>query len=634
MVRRLADEYAARTGASELPVAAVGDVTRVVPVAPVTAVLFPRPGGRPELESAEGGAVELPVVCPDELAGRPVRLSVANVPGKVREEVMRCPEVGAQWLLHLADLKPGQKMTAVAFLRGMPEARITAAVKDPRPTTTLRVALGIAETGAVERFVPAHFRVVAQPEGGRPTTLIERTLDPAHRPSDRGWIEEELALGPAHVSGAGDLRLSFEGEPAGDQEVPAFPVWGDPTIVEPSPGGRPNVVLISLDTLRADQLGCYGNHRATSPAIDRLASQGTLFESVIAQAPWTLPSHVTMLSGLYSCVHGVTSGGLGHHLPVGIHPLAEVLRREGYTTAAFTEDAYLEAGVFARGFGLYRANANNDQYKVEDTVASALTWLRARAREPFFLFVHTYQTHAPYFSRPAHDGEHPALAAYNAAIRFVDHTLAGLFDALDGLGLGERTILVVTSDHGEAFDEHGHSGHGKSLYEEELRVPLVWRAPGLVAPGRRVGGLVGLLDVAPTILDLLGVEVPSTFQGRSLAAALRPGKGEPRLPDRLLFSENSIHEVQVAVRAASWKVFFEDGQPMRGFSLDVDPDERHPVGDGPLVETAERERARFSAECERVRAAVGVALPATPPSTAGPPDPEHERRLRALGYLD
>src|SRR5262249_49317624 len=151
------------------------------------------------------------------------------------------------------------------------------------------------------------------------------------------WVEVQA---PLDMLANTDVRLAFQAVSRVRSEWPVTPVWGNPTIFEPvaAPAPRPNVVLVSLDTLRPDQLGVYGASRPTSPTIDRLAAEGTLFETAITAAPWTLPSHLTMLSGVYSCVHGLVTGAIFQRLTPGIHSLAAILRADGWTTAAFTED--------------------------------------------------------------------------------------------------------------------------------------------------------------------------------------------------------------------------------------------------------------------------------------------------------
>jgi arylsulfatase A-like enzyme len=640
VTHRLADEVAQARGESEAATANVGDVTRYVPIAPVVQVVHPPAGESPDMTADSEGVLRIGFRCPPALAGRPAVAQVI-LPSWSRDDVITCPrDAGASLPLAVGGRRPGERVGVIVLVRGMPADRAETGWLRVPPAAVLRVALGGADPAPAAEATPTRFRLLGESRQGARVTLLEETLDPARRADDRTWRDFEIAL---DAVGDDDLRFVFESEAAGAGTRPAFAVWGDPLVLGRAPGpAPPNVVLVSLDTLRPDALGCYGRARPTSPALDRLAREGTLFEVAVAPAPWTLPSHLTMLTGLHGCVHGLEKGGLGHRLSPGIRPLADFLRAHGYATAAFTENAYMEAAVFQRGFGLYRANASSDPAKVEDTVASARTWLAAHAQVSFFLFVHTYQTHGPYSSPASYramfaSSEEPAPTAawpspvYDAAVRYTDTSLAALFADVDQLGLAERTLVVVTSDHGEAFGEHGHHGHGKSLHEEEVRVPFIWRGPGRVAAGRRVGDLVGLIDVTPTILDLVGIEAPPGLTGRSLVPWLATGGPAPVATPRTLFSENRLRTPQLAVRTERWKAIFENGT-RRLFSLATDPGEDRPVHDGPELEEALRMRERFEADCQQQRATVGHD--AAPLPSLLPPDPQQQERLRALGYVE
>jgi arylsulfatase A-like enzyme len=302
------------------------------------------------------------------------------------------------------------------------------------------------------------------------------------------------------------------------------------------------------------------------------------------------------------------------------------------------------ADIFAAGFGRYAEFGNSMQAKVDETVAAAIDWLRGNPNRPFFLFVHTYQTHDPYWAPPAYasmfttpPGDGPPeqarkLAQYDRSIRHTDTVLGGLFDDLGQLGLADHTLVVVTSDHGEAFGEHGYDGHGKTMHDELLRVPLVFRAPGLVATGRRVPGMVGLIDVVPTILDLVSIEPPPALHGVSLKPFLRPGSAPDRVPPRMLFAENELDHPRVAARTDRWKILF-DGPTVEVFDLAADPGERSPLPPGTEAPVPDEVHRTFDGECQRVREAIAQGAPSASTLPPSLPDPERERRLRALGYL-
>src|SRR5262245_10808250 len=353
------------------------------------------------------------------------------------------------------------------------------------------------------------------------------------------------------------------------------------------------------------------------------------------------------------CAHGIVGLGLGKAFPDGVVPLAEHLRDAGYTTAAFTEDGFVDPVSFARGSGSYWENRDGDD-RAPTTVAHAAAWLCDEATEPFFLFFHTYQPHDPYFSPPeyermlsAADGTaHPASAVphgqellkYDAAVRYTDTAVAPLLDAVRSGRRGSRTLLVITSDHGEGFGEHGGGerggvGHGAELYEEALRVPLIFSGPGLVATGRRVPGLVGVVDVTPTIVDLLGFPVPTGISGVSLAPQVRAGSTVPPVAERILFSENSLHDrYRLAARWPGWKAVW-DTPGLQTFDLDRDPGELQLVTSADLTDQATAARARFEQECARQQAEIAAAG-SRQAQPAALPDPERQRQLKALGYVE
>jgi arylsulfatase A-like enzyme len=301
--------------------------------------------------------------------------------------------------------------------------------------------------------------------------------------------------------------------------------------------------------------------------------------------------------------------------------------------------------VFQPGFDFYTYPGRSER-GVERTTAEARRWLLDHARWPFFVFFHTYQVHEPYQSRPRFrrmfaraktSGRTIPSDDYDAAVRYTDAVLASLFTTLEEAGVADRTIVIVTSDHGEAFAEHGAYGHGNAMYEQVLRVPFIWRAPGLVAAGRRVPGLVGLVDVAPTVLDLLGLPIPPVVQGTSLAAFLRSQPDAPSsAAGRVLFAENSRRGPYTLVaRSETWKAFFDPDGKTRVYSLATDPGERNPESGAGSAPAAAAARARFLEECARGRKLLADDAAPTPVSVPAPAeDPDREQRLRALGYVE
>ncbi len=648
--RRLADEIAAAAGRPAAALEEIRGVRRIVLQPAVAEALLPAVHGL-DIEEA-GDHVEVSFRCPAALRGRPVAVAAGAAEALVSWSGVvsgrgRCPDgAGTPLRIRLPRLDGGAG--ALWIVRGLPQDRTDVPAITLHPGARLRTALGLLPLMPAAPLAAADFRVTATNATGQSATVLERRLDPRAAPADGDWVDVDLDLEPVRHTLGPEIRLTFEAADVGGEAGPAtFPVWGDPTIEWlPADGVPPrrSVVLISLDTLRADRLGTYGARRPTTPALDALAAESTLFETAIAPAPWTLPSHTSMMTGLPECVHGM-SGTIGKPFPAGLVPLAQRLRRAGYATAAFTEDGFVDATSFTRGFAYYRENRSGVD-RAPTTVAHALEWLRTHSAQPFFLFVHTYQAHEPYFAAPPyadmfadrHDTDglravNPQdLAKYDAAVRYTDAAITPLLEALRAAPDNDRTLLVVTSDHGEGLGERGYVGHGRSLHEEVLHVPLLIHAPGLVATGRRVPGLVGVIDVTPTILDLVGLPVPAGITGTSLAPqALASARPAP-VPERALFIENNLDHYRLAIRWPRWKATWDDGGPVIT-DLEHDPAERAPVRDEARAGAAAAERERFEQMCQRERAeleAAGAALQVPQPAL---PDPARERQLKALGYL-
>lgn len=286
-----------------------------------------------------------------------------------------------------------------------------------------------------------------------------------------------------------------------------------------------NLVLITLDTVRADHLGSYGHAAARTPWLDRLAAEGVRFAQASAPVPLTLPSHSSMLSGLLPPHHGLRNNGAGS-FPDRKETLATLLSGQGWRTGAFVGAFVLDRRFgLSRGFQTYddeieRAPGATVALEAErpgrEVMDRALSWLGQDTSKPFFLWVHLYDAHAPY--SPSYDGE----------IAKVDTEVGRLMQELERRGLSDSTVVAVAADHGEGLGEHGELTHGLLLYEPTLRVPLLVKAPGL-AP-RVVETPVSLVDLGPTLAGLVGKALPGTLDGRDLSAALREGK-EPAPAD-------------------------------------------------------------------------------------------------------
>jgi arylsulfatase A-like enzyme len=458
--------------------------------------------------------------------------------------------------------------------------------------------------------------------------------------------------------------------------VPPVAVPAVPTHLEALRPGRPraplHVVLVSIDTLRADRLGVYGHDRATSPRIDRLAAEGVVFERAYSHAPKTAPSHMSLMTGVHPDVHGVVNftGRLDVQLNPRVPTLAEILRSAGYRTAAVTGGGNVDRDLgFGRGFESYE-QSDGDAAAIFGRAIDRLDALAATradgTRSPFFLFVHTFQVHDPYlppaayralFADPGYAGRivgdaerlgalagsdwgarHRAFWAgvdarssadlrhlhdlYDACIRFTDDELGRLLDRIDALGLAAGTLVVVLSDHGEEFLEHGRFGHD-ALFEELLRVPLVARVPdseGRLRRGR-VREVVRLVDVLPTVLELVGLPAPGHVEGRTLVPLL---KGDAEAP-RFLFAQDREKGTDALV-AGGWKLVAERWNEVL-FDLARDPAEQRPLAGREGL----RESLRATLEEFAARALRWHAL--APPGRAGPLEAGTRQRLEALGYL-
>ncbi len=394
-----------------------------------------------------------------------------------------------------------------------------------------------------------------------------------------------------------------------------------------------NVLLITLDTTRADRLGCYGYSLARTPVLDRLAREGVVFERAYAPVPLTLPSHASMLTGLYPPEHGLRNNGKAA-LPLGLPTLATELQAAGYETGAF-----VAAFVLDRKFGLQRGFARYDadlslsdpslhghhQYRDGSLVIdAALRWLRPRSRsgKPFFCWVHLFDPHFPYLPREDRFGNEFADRPYDAELAYVDEQLDRLISTLEESGALDDTVIVVVGDHGESLGEHGELTHSMTVYDATLRVPLLVVSPKEGRPGHRVAEPVSLVDLTPTLLDQLGQKPIAKASGRSLRSALR-GETLPLLPCHAETDEpyHVGHWSPLrAIITAKWKYIRSPRSEL--YDLIADPPElRNLASEMPeQVRELEEELAAWEARMNE-RLADNVALT------------EQERRtLSSLGY--
>lgn len=501
---------------------------------------------------------------------------------------------------------------------------------------------------------PAEARITVL-EGVREREIWRAELPGMHE----GWRHERVSLA---AFAERTVRLRFASRPGAAPAARHLAVFGEPVVLAPRrrPPTAPNVVLISMDTLRAHSVGAYGAERQTTPALDALAADGVLFEDAYSTAAFTLPGHMSMFTGLWLRSHA----SLTPLMPLAPeHPtLPEILRAAGYATGAFTSaPAWIMSWLgFRRGMDVF----DEIDPPIADPPPPAepceaftrgLDWMRARRDRPFFVFLHSYQVHFPYTAPPPYDrlyepvppgpveGEYRRYR-YEQEVRYADDQLRAFLEGLAALGVADRTLVIVTSDHGEGFGEHGLNDHTSDLYDEIARVPLVLRLPGALPRGHRVAEPVSVADLLPTVLDLLGLPPLPDLDGTSLLP-LATGAAE-RLPREGVLTEAQSEGFfgwvdLTAVRTRTHTCMYR-GHEGRTLCFDrrVDPWEREaPLPDGaasPGLRTARAwlDRLVIGTPPVVARWSGEVAEGTAGPVPEGVLTPERRNWLKALGYLD
>jgi len=396
--------------------------------------------------------------------------------------------------------------------------------------------------------------------------------------------------------------------------------------------GKFNVLLITADTTRADYLGCYGRERARTPNIDRLSAEGTLFTRCTTCSPFTLPSHSSILTAVYPYAHGARRNGTGRLAEANV-TLAEALQEAGYRTQATVASFVLnrEFGT-AQGFEVYHQvvaeearDALHAERKGDEVCADALEMLGALAEQRFFLWVHFYDPHYPYESARVRDADSPA--AYEDEITFMDTQIGRLLHELARLGLERETLVVLVGDHGEGLGQHDELRHGTFLYDTTLHVPLILRCPTVVPNGKRVTARVRTIDIAPTILDLVGCPPWDHAQGVALRPLLSGDKPELELAayaESLDANDQFGLSLLRSLSVGEWKYILAPKPELYQLASDAG-EARNRQADEPSVATRMREQLR-------------MLLAAAPP----PPAEEHVAvtlddadiaRLESLGYV-
>ncbi len=401
----------------------------------------------------------------------------------------------------------------------------------------------------------------------------------------------------------------------------------------------PNVILITLDTVRADRMGFLGSKLGLTPNLDAFARQSSVFTRAYSQVPLTAPSHATILTGTYPQFNQVNDFQvpLSPDLPYA----PEIFRARGYHTAAFIGAIILDPSAkfapgFDRGFDTYDAgfrarHSGEDRYSTTerrgaDVTAHALAWLTAHPKGPLFIWVHLYDAHHPYDPPEPYKTRY-AHALYNGEVAYVDSTVGKFLRQLRARGLYDNAIIAVMADHGEALGEHGEDTHGIFLYDETIHVPLLIKRPGAITAAKQIQQRVGLVDVLPTILDAAGLPIPPTVQGQSVLPAMI-AKNAASPADHPAYAESDYPH-----RAYGWsplralrtgKYLYIDAPRRELYDQTIDPKSAHDLSTSStavtttLAEQLDTFRRKTSSAEEAPKAAI---------------DPEAQQKLAGLGYM-
>jgi arylsulfatase A-like enzyme/Tfp pilus assembly protein PilF len=400
-----------------------------------------------------------------------------------------------------------------------------------------------------------------------------------------------------------------------------------------APRPSPNVLLVSIDTLRADHLGCYGAKTGT-PTLDTLAASGVLFERAVSHVPLTLPSHASLFTGVYPMAHGIRDNG-AFRLSASHRTLAALFREQGYRTGAFVASFPLDSRFgLDQGFQVYDdVNGEGSFYDVkiaerpaDEVLNPAAEWIEGTGGERFFAFVHLYDPHSPY-EPPAAFAARFASDLYTGEVAYVDDALGRFLARLTAAGRMDNTLVLVTADHGEGLGEHGEKTHGMFAYDSTLRVPLIFHWKDALPEGLRVPARVRLVDVAPTLLSLAGLPSFSEFQGETLVDVIA---GREKAADRdsyfeaLSFNLSRNWAPLTGLYRGSSK--FIDLPIPELYDLEADPLEREN-----LAPSRPDDESRLRSALEELVAA--SASGRDPESAKRALDAETVAQLRTLGYV-
>ncbi len=539
------------------------------------------------------------------------------------------------------------------------------------PKTTFRVALKLGNQPSMSfgygllnenwdtLFGGVMFQISVEDSGKRETKVVFREELKPGRAKARSWYKTQLDL---HGYSNRRVKIIFDTFLIrANSSKDLYSAWINPVITNATgKPAKPNLILISLDTLRADHLGCYGYPKNTTPHIDRLAEQGVVVKTVISQAPFTMSSHMSLLTSLYPSFHGVNKLK-DSYLDSKVTTLAEVLYNQGYRTWAITGGGQLSSNYgFAEGFETFIEY--NNKTDVERKVKETIDFLEQQKDNNFFVFFHTFRPHAPYRAPAPYntmfdpdytgdvtgdtatlneinngtrkitprDVQHIA-SLYDGDIRHTDEALAPLFDYIKSAKLDSNTLIVITSDHGEEFGEHGKVAlHSHTLYDELLHIPLILVAPHLLPAGKVVEQQVRSIDITPTILELIGVPKVEAMQGSSLVNLIR--SGTEKGPEQYAFSERLATDSTYlrSVRSPSFKFICQENRDNHDriyyyFNLKNDPHEQKNLDPSGIKEKGLMSQIQFLIDHERTAKKVVREREL---------DSETLETLKALGYVN
>jgi arylsulfatase A-like enzyme len=547
--------------------------------------------------------------------------TLASLPMKLHRRPRRPPRTSPWWLLPLllagcdapGALRVSERYADLSVLDGAGMGRFRGAiVAAAAPVETREVAIHGDRRAAIVLEAPSRLSLRAAADASRfRFGLAVRPPDAKLRiaiyvdgqlrhdenwQEQRDWVERSLDLGEA----AGRPRtLEIELSGAG-----ASVMLGHPETLAPTRGDaaqRPNLIVYVVDCLRADHVGAYGYSRPTTPHLDALARDGVLLEELSSCAPWTKPSTGCLFTSLLPTSHRART--VDDALPREHVTLAERLQAEGFRTLAWVANPVIEPDLFHFNQGFDRwvdlrssgersgaAHINALEPDAADITRGVLPWLEAHRDEQFFLYLHSLDLHYEYRARAPFDRELVSPQStglerdrelYDSELAYNDHEIGRLVSALRKLDLYDETLIYVTSDHGEEFGEHDSARHGKTLYEQLLHIPGILKLPRSQGAGRRVAGVAGNIDVAPTLLEMVGAAPAAAMQGRSLLPAIESGSGEP---GRMLFAELVAPQiVAYAARGDRYKYVKQLVPELREqlFDLTGDPGETRNLVDSP-----------------------------------------------------